>query len=330
MREFRRPDAMIDDVLAIPDHLRDALWRVESARLEAAEAEGLLVCGHGRLGDRRRPRRRRARRPPDAAAHVGRGYPLPSWATPPGRSSAGATRATPRRRSLASGRRRLGARGWSPAPAARSSTEPARTASRSSACPGSSSRAPPSPTCSPWRPRWRRWSASRRGSPRDRGRRRLARAPDASSSRHRRPRSPHSSRATCRRLRRRTDRAGRAPLEDPGQREREAAGLLPRAARGRPQRDLRLGRAREHRLAAVFLEDRDAHPRVRALPADRRGDRPSGAEAVRIETAGETPHRAPFVDDDARRPGLARAGRRARRRSAPGRGARPAEGRPRR
>ena len=32
---------MIDDVLAIPDQLRDALWRVETARLEAAESAGL-------------------------------------------------------------------------------------------------------------------------------------------------------------------------------------------------------------------------------------------------------------------------------------------------
>ena len=38
---------MIDDVLGIPDQLRDALWRVESARLEPAEADGLLVCGMG-------------------------------------------------------------------------------------------------------------------------------------------------------------------------------------------------------------------------------------------------------------------------------------------
>ena len=35
--------------------------------------------------------------------------------------------------------------------------------------------------------------------------------------------------------------ADRLPLEDPDQRERQAAGLLPRAARARPQRDLRLG-----------------------------------------------------------------------------------------
>ena len=38
---------MIDDVLGIPDQLRDALWRIESARLEAADSAGLLVCGMG-------------------------------------------------------------------------------------------------------------------------------------------------------------------------------------------------------------------------------------------------------------------------------------------
>lgn len=38
---------MLDDVLAIPDQLRDALWRVDSARLEAADSTGLAVCGMG-------------------------------------------------------------------------------------------------------------------------------------------------------------------------------------------------------------------------------------------------------------------------------------------
>jgi glucose/mannose-6-phosphate isomerase len=73
---------MLDDVLAIPDHLRDALWRVESARLARGEAAGVLVCGVGGSaigGDL-------------AAAVLGerlvrplltvRGYELPSWATP--------------------------------------------------------------------------------------------------------------------------------------------------------------------------------------------------------------------------------------------------------
>jgi glucose/mannose-6-phosphate isomerase len=73
---------MLDDVLAIPDHLRDALWRVESARLEAADAAGVMVCGMGgsaiggdlaaaALGDR-------LTRPLITV----RGYELPSWATP--------------------------------------------------------------------------------------------------------------------------------------------------------------------------------------------------------------------------------------------------------
>lgn len=74
--------AMIDDVLGLPDQLRDALWRIEGARLEAADATGLMVCGMGGSaigGDL-------------AAAALGdrltkpllsiRGYELPSWATP--------------------------------------------------------------------------------------------------------------------------------------------------------------------------------------------------------------------------------------------------------
>jgi glucose/mannose-6-phosphate isomerase len=38
---------MLEDVLAIPEHLRDALWRVESARIAPADSDGLLVCGMG-------------------------------------------------------------------------------------------------------------------------------------------------------------------------------------------------------------------------------------------------------------------------------------------
>src|SRR5262245_59190582 len=38
---------MLDDVLAIPEHLRDALWRVESARIAPRPSAGLLVCGMG-------------------------------------------------------------------------------------------------------------------------------------------------------------------------------------------------------------------------------------------------------------------------------------------
>jgi glucose/mannose-6-phosphate isomerase len=73
---------MLDEILAIPEHLRDALWRVESARLERSDAAGLMVCGMGGsaiggdlaaavLGDR-------LNRP----LLTIRGYELPPWATP--------------------------------------------------------------------------------------------------------------------------------------------------------------------------------------------------------------------------------------------------------
>lgn len=38
------------DVMALPEHLADALWRVESAGLEPMEADGLVVCGMGGSG----------------------------------------------------------------------------------------------------------------------------------------------------------------------------------------------------------------------------------------------------------------------------------------
>jgi glucose/mannose-6-phosphate isomerase len=77
----------IDDVLAMPSQLEDALWRVETARVETAfgqpEGEGgLLVCGMGgsavggdlaqaALGDRT-----------TMPLMTVRGYELPPWATP--------------------------------------------------------------------------------------------------------------------------------------------------------------------------------------------------------------------------------------------------------
>lgn len=73
----------LDDVLGLPDQLRDALWRVESAGLAPVEATGgLIVAGMGGsaiggalarevLGDR-------ARRP----IALARDYALPSWTTP--------------------------------------------------------------------------------------------------------------------------------------------------------------------------------------------------------------------------------------------------------
>jgi len=73
----------VDDVLGLPEHLRDALWRVESAKLERHDARGgLIVAGMGgsaiggalaraALGDR-------ASRP----LMVMRDYGVPAWTTP--------------------------------------------------------------------------------------------------------------------------------------------------------------------------------------------------------------------------------------------------------
>ena len=73
----------LEDILALPEQLRDALWRVESAKLEPHDAPGgLIVAGMGGsaiggalaravLGDR-------ASRP----IVLARGYALPAWATP--------------------------------------------------------------------------------------------------------------------------------------------------------------------------------------------------------------------------------------------------------
>jgi glucose/mannose-6-phosphate isomerase len=72
-------------VLALPDHLRDALWRVDSAGLEPWESSGLVVCGMGgsaiggdlaaaALGDRL-----------SLPLSTVRRYELPGW-TPPDRT----------------------------------------------------------------------------------------------------------------------------------------------------------------------------------------------------------------------------------------------------
>src|SRR5215510_13163941 len=41
---------MLDAVRAMPDHLRDALWRIETARAKAMEAPAAFVCGMGGSG----------------------------------------------------------------------------------------------------------------------------------------------------------------------------------------------------------------------------------------------------------------------------------------
>jgi glucose/mannose-6-phosphate isomerase len=77
------PSRQLEDVLGLPEHLRDALWRVESANLTPHDSPGgLVVAGMGgsaiggalaraALGDR-------ASRP----IVLARGYGLPAWTTP--------------------------------------------------------------------------------------------------------------------------------------------------------------------------------------------------------------------------------------------------------
>jgi glucose/mannose-6-phosphate isomerase len=77
------PTRQLDDVLGLSDHLRDALWRVESANLSPQETSGgLIVAGMGgsaiggalacaALGDRASRR-----------IEIARGYALPPWTTP--------------------------------------------------------------------------------------------------------------------------------------------------------------------------------------------------------------------------------------------------------
>src|SRR6266581_907872 len=73
----------LNDILGLPDQLRDALWRVESAQLEPHDAEGgLVIAGMGGsaiggalaravLGDS-------ASRP----IVLARDYGMPAWTTP--------------------------------------------------------------------------------------------------------------------------------------------------------------------------------------------------------------------------------------------------------
>ena len=235
---------MLDDILAIPDHLRDALWRVESARLEPAEAAGLLVCGMGgsaiggdlaaaALGDR-------LTRP----LLTVRGYELPSWVTPEWTvlcsSYSGNTEETlacfaaaealGARRIVAStggalvdGAREagvpvIGLPGILPAPrtaVAYMLTVAAEVAALAGVAPRMHTEID---AAAAFLERARETTCRR------------ARRRDRRAARGQRPG----------RLRRRPDRAGGAALEDADQREREAARLLLRAARGQPQRALRL------------------------------------------------------------------------------------------
>jgi glucose/mannose-6-phosphate isomerase len=71
---------MLDAVKALPDHLRDALWRIESARAATMEAPAAFVCGMGGSaigGDLAAAALADRLTKPMLTA---RGYELPTWA----------------------------------------------------------------------------------------------------------------------------------------------------------------------------------------------------------------------------------------------------------
>ena len=302
--------SMLDDVLGLPDQLRDAIWRVETARLEPAESAGLMVCGMGgsaiggdlaaaALGDR-------LTEPLISSAATG----CRAGRRRSGPCSAPATRATPRRRSPASRRPRRSARGGSsPAPAAPWSTGRGGRGAGRRRCRGSSSPAPRSPTCSPSPPRSPALAGigpphphrdrRRRGVPRARGRDAAAAGGEIAAE---------LDGARAGHLRRRPDRAGRPPLEDAGQREREAARLLRRAAGGRPQRALRLAGDGAARLAASSSRTATSTRGSPALRAHRRVGRRRGHRGAGRDRGGD-PGRAAALGGDAGRSGDAGAGR---------------------
>ena len=293
------PSEQLDSVLALPDHLRDALWRIESARLEPIEAPTTMRLRDGRLGDRRRPRRRRARRPRWRGRCVtARGYELPLVARPTRWSlcssysgdteetlacyeAAEALGATPDRRHHRRQARRVGAR------RRRAGHRPAGRA-----C----SRAPRSATCSRSPPRSAALAGGAERDPhRDRQlRRRTSRAPRRRSAS--RPASSPAGSTDARpgRLRRGLTAPGRLPLEVPDQRERASC---PRSAPSCPRPTTTrspAGRGPGSAALSVRLArgSRPASARAQALRADREADRAPRRADRPGRDRGRDPHRA--------------------------------------
>ena len=247
------PSGQLGDVLALPEHLRDALWRVESAIMEDSDAQsGLVVAGMGgsaiggalaraALGDQ-------LTRP----IFVTRAYGLPTWTTPDTMvlcaSYSGNTEETLAcfESAGALGARRIAVTtGGRLAEVAREEGVPVIpipggfqpraavaymivAALEVAALTG----AGPAPDLRDRRGRLpHRAARGGVGPGRARG---LAR--EGTRARPARHDPRHRG---CR-----ADQPHRLPLEDPDQRELQAALLLERTARARPQRDRRAGRAR--------------------------------------------------------------------------------------
>ncbi len=318
------PQGIRDAALALPEHLRDALWRIETAKLHPMEAPAAFVCGMGgsaiggdlaaaALGDRL-----------SKPLMTVRGYELPSWA-PAGSavlcsSYSGNTEETLACYAAAEalGAHRLVATtGGELAEMARRDDVPVvglpgllpqpRTAVGYLFCVAAelavlALAAPRIATeidaaAAHLERAHRGAGGARRGARRAAGRRgagHLWLGPD------------------CR---------GGLPLEDAGEREREDAGLLLGPARGRPQRAPRLDPHQAGRgLAGAHPApgSRPAPPRAAPDRAHRRGGRPLRRDGPDGRGRGRDPHRARPGAGHARRPdvagarGAARASTRAR------------------
>jgi glucose/mannose-6-phosphate isomerase len=77
------PSGQIGDILSLPDHLRDALWRVESATLpENDTSSGMVIAGMGGSGIGGALARAALGDQASRPMFVTRVYGLPSWTTP--------------------------------------------------------------------------------------------------------------------------------------------------------------------------------------------------------------------------------------------------------
>src|SRR3954463_4945805 len=72
----------LTDILAIPEHLRDALWKVESAGLDSWDSPGgIIVAGMGGSAIGGDPPRSILADPASPPLIAARAYGLPSWTT---------------------------------------------------------------------------------------------------------------------------------------------------------------------------------------------------------------------------------------------------------
>ena len=245
------PTGQAQDITDLAAHLRDALWRVESAAIKPLDAPGgLIVAGMGGSAIGGQTGAGGARPAGAAPDRRGARLHLPPWAGADTlvlcASYSGATEETLRRL-----RRRRRARrhphrrdhrrrAGGPRPGRQGAGDPA--ARRLPAARGRRLLV---------RDRCRGCGALRRrpiAGGRDRERRDAGRTarrrlgPRRRRGLDRQGPGPPPARLRAGDRRRRADRAGRLPVEDAAQRERQAARVRGGAARARPQRDRRLAR----------------------------------------------------------------------------------------